>query len=273
MNFISQVALKWFISVVSSVLLLLIPDAYATIAPEPGHRFPEPYLEYRRAHPEQFEIKGGLRSKVEHARVMRNDAQLQRAMEGTLGTAVPPLASSAEVVSGTIQIPVILVEFNNVAQPYAVGTLQTVLFGANPTGNLTAYYAEVSYGNLNVLGTVSGWFQLPNNDTFYEGTSNGLEPATDQTGQLIQDALNLADTSINFGNFDNDGPDGIPNSGDDDGFVDFIAFVHPEVGGECLGTRLEPNFAIYSFSCGIDADNIVWATEGTTGTARIQFVP
>ncbi|MFQ5639867.1 MAG: M6 family metalloprotease domain-containing protein, partial [bacterium] len=31
----------------------------------------------------------------------------------------------------------------------------------------------------------------------------------------------------------NDGPDNIPNSGDDDGFVDAVAIVHPEVGGEC----------------------------------------
>ena len=27
----------------------------------------------------------------------------------------------------------------------------------------------------------------------------------------------------------------MPNSGDDDGYVDFVAFVHPEVGGECGG--------------------------------------
>ena len=41
------------------------------------------------------------------------------------------------------------------------------------------------------------------------------------------------DAAVNFGQYDNDGPDGLPNSGDDDGFVDFVAFVHPERGAEC----------------------------------------
>ena len=32
------------------------------------------------------------------------------------------------------------------------------------------------------------------------------------------------------------GPDNQPNTADDDGFVDFVAFVHPTKGGECRGT-------------------------------------
>ena len=35
-----------------------------------------------------------------------------------------------------------------------------------------------------------------------------------------------ADELLDFTQFDNDGPDGVPNSGDDDGFVDFVAFVY-----------------------------------------------
>jgi M6 family metalloprotease-like protein len=112
-----------------------------------------------------------------------------------------------------------------------------VLFGANPTGSLTDYYDEVSYGNITVTGTVFNWTTLPSNDTVYEGGNNGLPPGG-QTGQLIEDALDDVDGGIDFGQFDNDGPDGTPNSGDDDGFVDFVAFVHPEIGGECGGTGI-----------------------------------
>jgi M6 family metalloprotease-like protein len=43
-------------------------------------------------------------------------------------------------------------------------------------------------------------------------------------------ALNAA---IDWGQYDNEGPDGTPNSGDDDGSVDFVAFVQPNIGGEC----------------------------------------
>ena len=51
-------------------------------------------------------------------------------------------------------------------------------------------------------------------------------------------ALNGVDGGTDFGQYDNDGPDGVPNSGDDDGFVDFIAIVHPEGGGECGNSNL-----------------------------------
>ncbi len=38
---------------------------------------------------------------------------------------------------------------------------------------------------------------------------------------------------MDWGHFDNDGPDGVPNSGDDDGYVDVLAVMHPTPGGEC----------------------------------------
>jgi len=37
--------------------------------------------------------------------------------------------------------------------------------------------------------------------------------------------LKKADQEVDFGQFDNDGPDGIPNSGDDDGQVDFLFII------------------------------------------------
>jgi len=50
---------------------------------------------------------------------------------------------------------------------------------------------------------------------------------------LIIETISANDTAIDFSQYDNDGPDGLPDSGDDDGFVDFVAFVHPEQGAEC----------------------------------------
>src|SRR3712207_312202 len=41
---------------------------------------------------------------------------------------------------------------------------------------------------------------------------------------LLQHAVAGADDTVDFGAYDNDGADGVPNSGDDDGFVD-AAFV------------------------------------------------
>ena len=52
--------------------------------------------------------------------------------------------------------------------------------------------------------------------------------------------MSLVDPLTDFGQFDNDGPDGIPNSGDDDGYVDVLAVMHPTPGGECSSSE-RPN--------------------------------
>jgi M6 family metalloprotease-like protein len=44
--------------------------------------------------------------------------------------------------------------------------------------------------------------------------------------ELVRDALARADRLVDFTGFDNDGPDGIPNSGDDDGFVDLVIILY-----------------------------------------------
>ncbi len=137
-------------------------------------------------------------------------------------------------VSGTVQVPVVPVTFTPATAPAPPGAaaLDAILFsGPNPTGTVTQYYDEVSYGLLNLTGTVFAATALPQPDSFYEGANFGL--SSPGTGQLMQDALNLIDPSVDFGQFDNDGPDGMPNSGDDDGFVDLISFLQPQRGAEC----------------------------------------
>ena len=49
-------------------------------------------------------------------------------------------------------------------------------------------------------------------------------------------ALAHVDSVVDFGQFDNDGPDGIPNSADDDGYVDMIMFAHATRDGACGGS-------------------------------------
>jgi M6 family metalloprotease-like protein len=47
-----------------------------------------------------------------------------------------------------------------------------------------------------------------------------------RTAELREEALIAADRLLDFSQFDNDGPDGKPDSGDDDGYVDFVAIVY-----------------------------------------------
>ena len=48
-------------------------------------------------------------------------------------------------------------------------------------------------------------------------------------GQFCREILTQADEDIDFSRYDNDGPDGTPNSGDDDGVVDIVFIVVPFV--------------------------------------------
>lgn len=120
------------------------------------------------------------------------------------------------------------------SDPYPISTLQTKLFDPPPAASMTSLYNEMSYGNLNLTGTVYGWYLVSETDTYYAGPGSCKGICEDaKTGEFILEVLQLADPGIDFGIYDNDGPDGIPNSGDDDGFVDFVAVVQPEIGAEC----------------------------------------
>ena len=143
------------------------------------------------------------------------------------------------MVAGTVHVPVICARPNTISQPYTTASLETKLFGPSAGLTMTDLYAEMSYGNVTMTGDVYGWVNVGNSDAYYEGPPgcNGLCLSA-KTGEFIQNALNGVDAGVDFGLYDNDGPDGVPNSGDDDGFVDFVAFVHPETGGECGGSNL-----------------------------------
>ena len=48
-------------------------------------------------------------------------------------------------------------------------------------------------------------------------------------GRYVSEVLGRADDDIDFSDYDNDGPDGIPDSGDDDGVVDYLFVIVRDV--------------------------------------------
>lgn len=148
---------------------------------------------------------------------------------------MPASSRSNYEVTGTFHIPIFCVKYSATgADPFPTATLQTKLFVTNVPRTMSQFYDEISYNDLHVTGTVYGWTTLPSTEVFYTGTGtcNGL-CGTSQVKTLITQTLAANDGAVNFGQYDNDGPDGVPNSGDDDGYVDFVSFVHPTQGAEC----------------------------------------
>lgn len=157
-------------------------------------------------------------------------------MEAGLITAAEAEAAGGTRITGTKGFPVMPFLYDNSgAAPFTPASLEDELFtGPWATGTMAAYYREISYNLFSVTGTIAAWTTLDNDDDYYEGNANGLgfDGAVDEA---IIECLDAQDAAINFALYDNDGPDGRPNSGDDDGFVDFCMFVSPDIGGECGG--------------------------------------
>ncbi|MBI1787853.1 MAG: M6 family metalloprotease domain-containing protein [Acidobacteria bacterium] len=233
------------------ILLLLLPwaatVARATVPPRKGVKWPKAYPEWVRKGRHHL----STRAYVPWVQRLHQNRRMLRA-----GTMTIEAASTAggTAVAGTRTIPVLLAKYSNTgSDPYPPANLQQELFGSFPTGTMTDYYREISYGRLTVTGTVAPWKTLAHADTFYEGGTgcNGI-CGSSKVGDLLKETLDLNDPTIDFSQFDNDGPDGIPNSGDDDGFVDFVAFVHPESGGECGNSNVWSHRSTYDGWTGAD---------------------
>ena len=107
---------------------------------------------------------------------------------------------------------------------FSVGTLRL--------GSLRDYFRDVSRGLFDIDGVVTRWYTAPHPYSYYtDGQSGFGDPPRNAQG-MAHDAVALADPDLDFRLFDSDGPDQIPNSGDDDGFVDGVFVVHAGPGGE-----------------------------------------
>lgn len=154
---------------------------------------------------------------------------------GWKGRAALASAGSQSVV-GTFPVLVIPMYFADSAVPTVPASeVQRILFdGPNPLGTLTEYYAQASGGRLRVEGVVTPWVRA--SVTVAEARGNDFGLGSDaMVGQMLVDGLREADALLDFTQFDNDGPDGVPDSGDDDGFVDAFAMEFQEEQLTCQG--------------------------------------
>ena len=135
------------------------------------------------------------------------------------------LSRDAQLV---FNLPVIMGKFSDVSSTYfSSSDFRNLLFGDNPTGSMKDYYDEISYGIFSVDGTVSGWYN----------SSYSMVEAQNDAKSYVSELAFLADNDINYAEYDNDGPDNIPNSGDDDGYVDGLAVVYSGCGPDWYPTN------------------------------------
>ena len=92
------------------------------------------------------------------------------------------------------------------------------LFAEQP-GSLTHFFREMSRGQFELTGEVlPRWYASRSNADVYVDAEGDY-------GRFAREIIQAADADVDFSRYDNDGPDGVPNSGDDDGYVDYIFIV------------------------------------------------
>lgn len=191
-----------------------------------GVPLPRGYYERVARDPQAFELQRGWR---------RRAADLQAAAAG--GAPQPVVLPT----SGNLRMVVVMTLFSDSPEPpFATSVIENQLFGPNPLGNLTDFYRETSGGRVNLTGTVLPWIRTGVTRGATVGTGYGLGQDSGM-GPYLRDAVSRLDPTLNFAQYDNDGPDGVPNSGDDDGYVDVTVFQFTEIAASCGGNGIWPH--------------------------------
>lgn len=121
---------------------------------------------------------------------------------------------------GTVNALLIFAGFQDGSAGSTIPDFAENLFDPAYPGSFFQYYDAMSFGRLQVRGAV-----LPKRYTSaapasaYVATRSGEKG---RYGDFVDEILTLVDADSDLGAFDNDGPDGVPNSGDDDARVDYV---------------------------------------------------
>lgn len=186
-----------------------------------------------------FPAGGGWRARAGQIQFQRQSLLREQSLGALNGPAAPRVA-------GTLRLAVIPVLFPGQQPPWPVATYQQRLFATAPSGNwsMTSFYRVQSRGALNLEGKVFDWVTLPHPEAYYADGCNGIGakspcPLRERPRMLefLIDALDRVAPGAGgpdaWRGFDNDGPDDRPDSGDDDGVVDLVVFLHPSIDGAC----------------------------------------
>lgn len=195
-----------------------------------GTEVPQAYYE-RLGTPGAFQFDRGFRGREAVLDAISQGGDFQAAFEA---------AARARRVMGQFNVPVVLAAYDDSPEvlAYDRDQVQAQFFdGPNPTGTIPEFYAEASGGRIQMSGFVFDWVRSGLTQMQVAGGSSGLGAGSRVAEYIASTVAQLDSQAVDWGLFDNDGPDGVPNSGDDDGFVDVLAVLHPTDGAECGGNR------------------------------------
>jgi M6 family metalloprotease-like protein len=144
----------------------------------------------------------------------------------------PPLVGAGKgipAVAESLRAIVLLVDFDDKVYVKDTSQFSSTLFtkGTFPTGSMRDFYWENSYHQFDLNGAVYGWIRAPQSYSYYVDGQWGVYGSYPYNARrLVEDAVNEANTYVNFANFDTN----------HDGWVDALFVVHAGPGAEETGS-------------------------------------
>jgi M6 family metalloprotease-like protein len=172
------------------------------------------------------------------------DRDAARALGIPLVEDLPAMSHGRAHVEGARAVLVVLARFEDTPDPLvSADEVRARMFTGTPTSKTIAeFYEDQSGGRFTVTGDVTDWLQTDVTLLEGAGSVDGHGVTGDSLRVHIARLLQQLDPVLDFGQFDNDGPDGVPNSPDDNGRVDLLSIKFAEVGGHCGGPGPWPHF-------------------------------
>ncbi|MBI2890707.1 MAG: M6 family metalloprotease domain-containing protein [Nitrospirae bacterium] len=156
----------------------------------------------------------------------------------------------------SIRIAILRLDFNDNKRDGSVTNedLQDTFVGTIPSGSMRDFYKEVSYGLLNISGSISGPRSIVSSTkcggsplySCYACGESGLCTGEPNLVTLARDAVQEFDSTVDFSGFD----------ADSDGFVDALFVLHPGLGAEESGSPSDLWSAMTSLPNPVSVDGV-----------------
>ena len=146
-------------------------------------------------------------------------------------------------ITGALTVLLVPAIFSDSPDPLVTTDDLSRLFFTGPAtpGTLREFFDAASGGLLRADGASAPWYRTSVSLEAATGGDSSVFGIGPDFGAYLLEAIAAADQVLDFRQFDNDGPDGIPDSGDDNGTVDALTFLFVERPRSCGGPGVWPH--------------------------------
>lgn len=176
-----------------------------------------------------FRKDGGLRVPF------RNRMAQRRAMLAAGNVQGANAMLSAGGFPDSLNIPVMFFYFQNGSVPFDTSSYHDVFFATSPVSrpySLRTFYRALSTNRFDITGDMHDWVQLSHDSSYYGANCRAIFCATGMANLYhgLVEAITKDSAGVDWSKYDADG----------DGVVDFVIFIQPLIGGECVPYATTP---------------------------------